>query len=119
MSNFPRTLVAPKYDHGDEVTPPPSWGSHGMVGWLVKVSLDRLAGWLYWMGWVSWMIKGGSGPLTLSIYVPHSNLTHPNSLGDDDKWRWPALNQPDKLPKPNPTTTQPKSLTPNPKLNLN
>lgn len=60
MSNFPRTLVAPKYDHGDEVTPP--WlglpyrgGSHGMVGWLVKVSL-------YWMGWVSWMIKGGSGP---------------------------------------------------------
>jgi hypothetical protein len=67
MSNFPRTLVAPKYDHGDEVTHP-GWafptegGSHGMVGWLVKVSLDRLAGWLYWMGWVSWMIKGGSGP---------------------------------------------------------
>jgi len=55
MSNFPRTLVAPKYDHGDEVTPP--WlglpyrgGSHGMVGWLVKVSLDRLAGWVGFLG---------------------------------------------------------------------
>lgn len=66
MSNFPRTLVAPKYDHGDEVTPP--WlglpyrgGSHRMVGWLVKGQFGQV-GWLYWMGWVSWMIKGGIGP---------------------------------------------------------
>jgi hypothetical protein len=60
MSNFPRTLVAPKYDHGDEVTPP--WlglpyrgGSHGMVGWLVKVSLDRLAGLDGCIGWVGFL----------------------------------------------------------------
>jgi hypothetical protein len=53
MSNFPRTLVAPKYDHGDEVTPPPSWafpteGVHmvWLVGWLRSV----------WIGWLDWMV---------------------------------------------------------------
>jgi len=58
MSNFPRTLVAPKYDHGDEVTHPgwafPTEGVHmvWLVGWLRSVWIGWLDGCIGWVGFL-------------------------------------------------------------------